>query len=107
MMEALSHVPDGYIIGGLWTATAGVTGSVLYWFARKILAILEKVERIAQSLYGSPDARVPDGLLSTVASQGVAIDTLATNQVRMEGRLTATERTCRMVHGDIIVRGEE
>ena len=107
MMESLPNLPESYVIGGLWTLSVGTTGGVLLWFARKVMAILEKVERIAQSLYGSPDARVPDGLLSTVAEHGVAIDALSTNQVRIEGRVLSTERTCRMVHGDIIVRGEE
>lgn len=107
MMEALPHLSESYVIGGLWTLTIGTTGGVVLWFARKVLAILEKVERIAQSLYGSPDARVPDGLLSTVAEQGVTIGVLSASQVRLDGRMTAQERTCRMVHGDIIVRGEE
>jgi hypothetical protein len=100
----LSSIPTGAEL--LVMASIGGGGSVVYWFARKVMSIDKNVTHIMQKLYGDPNDRESDGLVAKHNRHGEEIVIVHQRVDGLEARVERVEGTCIAIHGDVIVRGQ-
>jgi len=91
----------------LFGASASGGAVIVGWFARRILAIDRRTERISQTLHGDPESREPDGVVHRQNKNIAAINDMDHRVENLEGRVERVEQTCVALHGPVIVRPQE
>lgn len=95
------------VVGGLLTAVGAGSSAVLAWFARTIVEVRDHTRIMKQSLHGDPMSKTDTGLMGRVADIAEHTDRAHSRIDDIEPRIEAVEKTCVMIHGNVIMRTQE
>lgn len=99
------------IVTAVGTLGTGAVGTGVHWFAKKVIdnsdvskEILSEIRSIKQSLYGSPDAKTPEGLSAVVTETKETVKKMGEQVEQIDTRLSLVERGCQFQHGEAFFR---
>lgn len=97
ILQADYSIPlrDVFVIVGVSYTPLGL---VVLWFARMSLKTFSRVDSIAQALWGSPEGKGEDGLISLVHQQVGAMGLIANEHIAMQQSMDNIKRRCDATH---------